>query len=186
MREVTVYRFDDSRNLRYQTKHPIGSVLERRTYERVNNYKDLLRRHGGSSCRMRRTPSTSSSTWVKAGRHTSRSRPGNVRRGSFRDATSLRRLVAEPRRGVMKNALDHSGYFACPLGAGFGHLVHDGRIHSRSPGHRDRGGADQCPSRSKGRVATMGCFSAQGPGREGGEHLRDNPVSANKRKGGRT
>ena len=43
MREVTVYRFDDSRNFRYQTKHPIGSVLERRTYERVNNYKDLLR-----------------------------------------------------------------------------------------------------------------------------------------------
>jgi hypothetical protein len=43
MREVTVYRFDDGRNFRYQTKHPIGSVLERRTYERVNNYKDLLR-----------------------------------------------------------------------------------------------------------------------------------------------
>ena len=43
MREVTVYRFDDSRNFRYPTKHPIGSVLERRTYERVNNYKDLLR-----------------------------------------------------------------------------------------------------------------------------------------------
>src|SRR5659263_61170 len=60
------------------------------------------------------------------------------------------------------------------------------RMHSRSPGHRDRSGTDQCPSRSKGRVATMGCFSAQGPGREGGEHLRDNPVSANKRKGGRT
>jgi hypothetical protein len=43
MREVTVYRFDDGRNSRYQTRHPIGSVLERRTYERVNNYKDLLR-----------------------------------------------------------------------------------------------------------------------------------------------
>jgi len=43
MQEVTVYRFDDSSNFRYQTKHPIGSVLERRTYERVNNYKDLLR-----------------------------------------------------------------------------------------------------------------------------------------------
>ena len=43
MRAVTVYRLDDSSNFSYHTKHPIGSVLERRIYERVNNYKDLLR-----------------------------------------------------------------------------------------------------------------------------------------------
>ena len=42
-------------------------------------------------------------------------------------------LVAGPRREVRKNALDHSGHFACPLGGRFGHLVHDGRIHSHSP-----------------------------------------------------
>src|SRR5665648_190957 len=66
-----------------------------------------------------------------------------------------------PRREVRKNALDHRGHFGCPLGARFGHLVHDGRVHSRSPGHRDRGGTDQCPSRSKGRVAAMECISQE-------------------------
>ena len=43
MRAVTVYRLDDSSNFSYHTRHPIGSVLEMRIYERVNNYKDLLR-----------------------------------------------------------------------------------------------------------------------------------------------
>jgi hypothetical protein len=43
MRAVTVYRLDDSSNFSYHTRHPIGSVLELRKYERVNNYKDLLR-----------------------------------------------------------------------------------------------------------------------------------------------
>jgi hypothetical protein len=43
MRAVTVYRLDDSSNFSYHTRYPIGSVLELRTYERVNNYKDLLR-----------------------------------------------------------------------------------------------------------------------------------------------
>jgi hypothetical protein len=43
MRAVTVYRLDDVSNFSYQTRHPIGSVVELRTYERVNNYKDLLR-----------------------------------------------------------------------------------------------------------------------------------------------
>jgi hypothetical protein len=43
MRAVTVYRLDDSSNFSYHTRHPIGSVIERRIYERVNNYKDLLR-----------------------------------------------------------------------------------------------------------------------------------------------
>jgi hypothetical protein len=43
MRAVTVYRLDDSNNFSYHTRHPIGSVLELRIYERVNNYKDLLR-----------------------------------------------------------------------------------------------------------------------------------------------
>jgi hypothetical protein len=43
MRAVTVYRLDDSSNFSYHTRHPIGSVLELRIYERVNNYKDLLR-----------------------------------------------------------------------------------------------------------------------------------------------
>jgi hypothetical protein len=43
MRAVTVYRLDDSSNFSYHTRHPIGSVLELRIYERVNNYNDLLR-----------------------------------------------------------------------------------------------------------------------------------------------
>jgi len=43
MRAITVYRLDDSNNFSYHTRHPIGSVLELRTYDRVNNYKDLLR-----------------------------------------------------------------------------------------------------------------------------------------------
>ena len=43
MQAVTVYRLDDISNFSYHTRHPIGSVLEMRIYERVNNYKDLLR-----------------------------------------------------------------------------------------------------------------------------------------------
>jgi hypothetical protein len=43
MRAVTVYWLDDSNNFSYHTRHPIGSVLELRKYERGNNYKDLLR-----------------------------------------------------------------------------------------------------------------------------------------------
>jgi hypothetical protein len=43
MPAVTVYRLDDGRETGYRTRHPIGSVLELRIYERVNNYKDLLR-----------------------------------------------------------------------------------------------------------------------------------------------
>jgi hypothetical protein len=43
LRAVTVYRLDDSNDFSYHTRHPIGSVLELRLYERVNNYKDLLR-----------------------------------------------------------------------------------------------------------------------------------------------
>jgi hypothetical protein len=43
MRAVTVYRLDDGSNFSYPTRHPIGSVLELRRYERVNNYNDLLR-----------------------------------------------------------------------------------------------------------------------------------------------
>jgi len=43
MRAVTVYRLEDASNFSYHTRHPIGSVLEMRIYERVNNYKDLLR-----------------------------------------------------------------------------------------------------------------------------------------------
>jgi len=43
MRVVTVYRLDDGSIFSYPTRHPIGSVLELRTYERGNNYKDLLR-----------------------------------------------------------------------------------------------------------------------------------------------
>src|SRR5659263_519935 len=88
---------------------------------------------------MRRMLSTSSSTWVKAGRHTSLSGSWTSRRGSFEGTTSLRILVVGSRKEVMKNALDHRRHFACPLGSRFGHLVHDGWIHSRSPGHRDRG-----------------------------------------------
>lgn len=43
MRVVTVYRLDYGRNTGYRTRHPIGSVLELRKHERVNNYNDLLR-----------------------------------------------------------------------------------------------------------------------------------------------
>ena len=43
MRAVTVYRLDDISNFSYHARHPIGSVLEMRIHERVNNYKDLLR-----------------------------------------------------------------------------------------------------------------------------------------------
>jgi len=65
---------------------------------------------------------------------------------------------------VMKNALDHSGHFACPLGAGVGHLVHDGRIHTRSPGHRDRGGADTSYSGTESIVAIW-TFAGSGIGK---------------------
>jgi len=43
MRAVTVYRLDYGSNTRYHTRHPIGSVLEQRNHERVNNDNDLLR-----------------------------------------------------------------------------------------------------------------------------------------------
>ena len=43
MRAVTVYRLDDSGNFSDHTRHPIGSVLELRIYERAHNYHDLLR-----------------------------------------------------------------------------------------------------------------------------------------------
>jgi hypothetical protein len=43
MRAVTVYRLEDASNFSHHTRHPIGSVLELRIYERVNNYKDLSR-----------------------------------------------------------------------------------------------------------------------------------------------
>ena len=43
MRAVTVYRLDDGSNSSYPTRHPIGSVLELRIHERVNNLNDLLR-----------------------------------------------------------------------------------------------------------------------------------------------
>jgi hypothetical protein len=43
MRAGTVYRLDYGSNTGYPTIHPIGSVLELRKYERVNNDIDLLR-----------------------------------------------------------------------------------------------------------------------------------------------
>jgi hypothetical protein len=43
MRAVTVYRRENSSNSGYPTRHPIGSVVELRFHERVNNYNDLLR-----------------------------------------------------------------------------------------------------------------------------------------------
>jgi len=43
MRATTVYRLDYGTNTGYSTRHPIGSVLEKRNYERVNNDNDLLR-----------------------------------------------------------------------------------------------------------------------------------------------
>ena len=43
MRAVTVYRLDYGSNSSYPTRHPIGSVLELRKNQRVNNYNDLLR-----------------------------------------------------------------------------------------------------------------------------------------------
>jgi hypothetical protein len=43
MRAVTIYRREDGSNFSYPTRHPIGSVLELRTYDRGDNYNDLLR-----------------------------------------------------------------------------------------------------------------------------------------------
>lgn len=43
MRAVTVYRLDYDSHTGYRAKHPIGSVLELRNDERVNNNIDLLR-----------------------------------------------------------------------------------------------------------------------------------------------
>jgi hypothetical protein len=43
MRAVTVYRWECGSNTRYRSRHPIGSLLELRKYERVNNDNDLLR-----------------------------------------------------------------------------------------------------------------------------------------------
>ncbi|MFA6148155.1 MAG: hypothetical protein WC899_08100 [bacterium] len=43
MRAVTVYRLKYGSDNIYRTRHPIGSVLELRKNERVNNYNDLLR-----------------------------------------------------------------------------------------------------------------------------------------------
>ena len=43
MRAVTVYRLDYGSNTGYPTRRPIGSVLELRKNQRVNNYNDLLR-----------------------------------------------------------------------------------------------------------------------------------------------
>jgi hypothetical protein len=43
MPAVTVYRLDDGRETGYRTKHPIGSVLEQRISERVNDHRDILR-----------------------------------------------------------------------------------------------------------------------------------------------
>ena len=43
MGAITVYRVEYGSNTRYRTRHPIGSVLELRKHERVNNYNDLLR-----------------------------------------------------------------------------------------------------------------------------------------------
>lgn len=43
MRVVAVYRVEYDRNTGYPTRHPIGSVLELRKQERVNNSIDLLR-----------------------------------------------------------------------------------------------------------------------------------------------
>ena len=43
MRVVTVYRVDYAIKTGYPTRHPIGSVLEQRKQERVNNDIDLLR-----------------------------------------------------------------------------------------------------------------------------------------------
>ncbi len=43
MGAITVFRVDYGSYTRYRTRHPIGSVLELRKHERVNNYNDLLR-----------------------------------------------------------------------------------------------------------------------------------------------
>jgi hypothetical protein len=55
--------------------------------------------------------------------------------------------------------MDNRGHFACPLGDRFGLFVHVGWIHSRSPGLRGRGGADQSHSGPKGRVTTSNDFT---------------------------
>ena len=55
--------------------------------------------------------------------------------------------LRQKKRG--KNAWDHSNYFGCPLVTWFCLFIHNGRIHSRPIGCRDRGDIDSCHSRSK-------------------------------------
>jgi hypothetical protein len=43
MRAVTVYRLDYDSNTGYRARQPIGTVLELRRYERVDNNNALLR-----------------------------------------------------------------------------------------------------------------------------------------------
>lgn len=43
MRAITVYRWVYDSDAIYRRRHPIGSLLELRKYERGNNYNDLLR-----------------------------------------------------------------------------------------------------------------------------------------------
>jgi len=64
---------------------------------------------------------------------------------------------------------DHRRHFACPLAFGLVNLLHDGRIHSRSPGHSDRGGIDQCHSGVERSYRDLGWFSVAGPCQEGDE-----------------
>ena len=50
---------------------------------------------------------------------------------------------------------DRSGNLVDPLATGFSHLVHHGRSHSHSLGHRCRGDSGQSHSRPEGIVATL-------------------------------
>jgi hypothetical protein len=89
MRAVTVYRREDSSNSIYPTRHPIGSVLELRIYEWVNNHNDLLRL-------ARRLFALDMADALHIGIDVSQARRTTFpdRRGSFEETTSFRRLGA--------------------------------------------------------------------------------------------
>jgi len=166
MRAVTVYRLDDSSNFSYHTRHPLGPYWNCEYMNEGTTTRTCCGWHGGSS------------RWIRGRRprpHRRGARPAGISPGAeqwlYGGVVSkiplLRMLVVGLRQEVMRNALDH-----------YGHLVllwFIGLVTSYTMGgflhillvHRGRGGTGQCPSRSKGRLTTMECFSGEKEGEHG-------------------
>jgi len=103
MRAITVYRLDSGSNAVYRTRHPIGSVLEPRKHERVNNDNDLFRL-------ARRLFALDTADTVHVVIDMSQARQAclpeltrTVRRGSPEDAIPWRTIVAGSRGEVNRN-----------------------------------------------------------------------------------